>query len=150
MAGRNSQGTRILHSAGGSTGTFVEVEHVTNISGPNGQAANIDVTDLRSTGKEFLAGLADYGQITLDINYYGATKQVALFTMFANHSDAQSFKIALPTDSTDTEFDVLDFDATVSGCVFGARVDDKQTMQVTLKTSGAVGLTQNVAAGSLA
>lgn len=150
MAGRNAQGTRILHSAGGSSGTFVEIEHVTNVSGPNGQAANIDVTDLRSTGKENLPGLADYGQVTLDINYYGATKQKALFDMFSAHSDPQSFKIALPTDSTETDFDVLAFDASVSGCVFGAKVDDKQTMQITLKTSGAVVLTQNVAAAALA
>lgn len=149
MAGRGAQGTRILHSAGGSATTFVEVEHVTNVSGPNGQAATIDVTDLRSTGKENIPGLADYGQVTLDINYYGATKQVALFTMFANHSDPQSFKLALPTDSTATAFDVFAFDASVVGCVFGAKVDDKQTMQITLKTSGAVGRTPAVLAADL-
>lgn len=150
MAGRNAQGSRILHSATGSTGTYVEVENVTNISGPNGQAANIDVTDLRSAGKENLSGLPDYGQITLDINYRGQPKQKALFDMFSAHSDPESFKVALPTDSTEATFDVLTVDASVSGCVFGAKVDDKQTMQVTLKTSGGVTLEQNVDEASLA
>ena len=150
MAGRNAQGSRILHSAAGSSGTFLDVEHVTNIAGPNGQAANIDVTDLLSTGKENLAGLADYGQVTLDINYTGATVQVALFTMFANHSDPQFFKLALPTDSTDATYDVFAFDASVVGCTFGAKVDDKQTMQVTLKTSGGVVRTAGVLASALA
>ena len=149
MAGRGAQGTRILHSAGGSATTFVEVEHVTNVSGPNGQAATIDVTDLRSTGKENIPGLPDYGQVTLDINYYGATKQLALVAMFNDHSDPQSFKVAMPTDSTEATFDVLSFDASVVGCVFGAKVDDKQTMQITLKTSGAVDLTPNVAVADL-
>lgn len=150
MAGRGAQGTRIYHSTAGSTSTFSEVEHVTNVSGPNGQAANIDVTDLRSTGKENIPGLPDYGQVTLDINYYGATVQVALFTMFSAHSDPQYFKIALPTSSAETTFDVFDFQASVVGCVFGAKVDDKQTMQITLKTSGAVGRTPGVSSGSLA
>jgi len=150
MAGRNTQGSRILHSAGGSVSTFVEVEHVTDISGPNGTAANIDVTDLRSTGKENLPGLPDYGTLQLGINYTGATKQVALFTMFSLHSDPQSFKVAFPTDATETTFDVLAFVASVSGCVFGAKVDDKQTMQITLKTSGGVTRTAAVAEAALA
>jgi len=150
MAGRNAQGSRILHSAGGSVSTFLEVEHVTNISGPNGQAANIDVTDLRSTGKENLPGLPDYGTLQLDINYTGATVQAALFTMFSAHSDPQSFKLALPTDATEAAFDVFAFIASVSGCVFGAKVDDKQTMQITLKTSGAVTRTAAVLEADLA
>lgn len=150
MAGRGAQGTRVYHSATpGSGGTYAEVENVTNVSGPTGQAASIDTTDLRSTGKENIPGLPDYGNVTLDINYRGATEQVALFNMFSLHSDPEAFKVAMPTDSTETAFDVFSFDASVSGCVLGAKVDDKQTMQVTLKTSGAVVRTPAVAVGSL-
>src|SRR5689334_19666304 len=129
MSGRASQGSRILHSAGGSTGTFSVVEAVTNISGPNGQSAVIDLTDLMSTGKENTPGLPDYGQIQLDINWKGATKQVALYTMFQSRSEAEFFKLALPTDSTWTTFDVFAFDATVIGATFGSQVDNKQTCQ---------------------
>lgn len=150
MAGRASQKSRILHSDTGSTGSYAVVENVTNISGPNGQSPVIDVTDLLSTGKENVPGLPDYGQITLDVNWRGATEQVALYDMFSTSADPEYFKIALPTDSTAATFDTLEFTASVIGCTFGAQVDNKQTAQFTLKTSGAVTLTQNVASGSLA
>ena len=150
MAGRGAQGSRILHSAGGSTGTFVVIDNVTNIAGPTGQATPIDTTDLLSTGLENVPDLPDYGNVTLDVNWRGTTKQAALYDMFKNRSEAQSFKIALPEDSTAAEFDVLSFDASVVGCNFGAQVRGKQSVQFTLKVSGAVTLTQNVASGSLA
>ena len=149
MAGRNSQQTRILHSDGGSTGTYAELEDVTQISGPNGTANVIDVTDLRSTAKESLPGLADYGQIQVTMNYTGGTEQVALYDMFAGNADPEYFKIAMPTSAVATTFDVLSFRASVTQCQFGANVDDKQTLQITLKTDGAVDLEQNVAVGSL-
>jgi hypothetical protein len=150
MAGRNAQQSRILHSAGGSTGTFVELEAVTSIDGPTGTANNIDVTDLRSTGKENVPGLADYGTVTLQGNWIGGTVQQALYTMFSNNSDPESFKVAMPTSSAGTTFDVFAFDASVSAFSLGAKVDDKQTCNITLKVSGAVILSPNVASGSLA
>ena len=150
MAGRAAQGSRILHSAGGSTGTFAVVENVTNIAGPTGQATPIDTTDLLSTGLENVPDLPDYGNVTLDINWRSQTVQNLLYNMFANRSEAQSFKIAFPEDSTNTEFDVLAFDATVTGCNFGAQVRGKQSVQITLKISGLPVLTSNVALASLA
>lgn len=150
MAGRNAQQSRILHSAGGTVGSFDEIEAVTNISGPTGTANNIDVTDLRSTAKEFLAGLADYGNVTLSLNYVGGTKQLDLYDMFRTNADPQPFKIAFPTSAAATAFDVLAFDASVQSCQWGAQVDGKQDLSITLKTSGAADLTQNVATGSLA
>jgi hypothetical protein len=149
MAGRNSQQTRILHSATGSAATYVELEDVTQISGPNGTANIIDVTDLRSTAKESLPGLADYGQIQVTMNYTGGTEQVALYDMFATNADPEAFKIAMPTSAAATTFDVLSFNGSITQCTFGMSVDDKQTLQVTIKTDGAVTLTQSVASGAL-
>ena len=150
MAGRGSQQSRILHSDSGSTGSYAVVENVTNIGGPNGQSPVVDLTDLLSTGKESTPGLPDYGQITLDINWRGATEQVALYDMFSTSADAEYFKIAMPTASAATTFDTLTFTASVIGCTFGLPVDGKQSVQITLKTSGAVTLAQNVALASLA
>jgi len=146
MAGRGAQGTRILHQ---TLTAFIDVEAVTNISGPNGTAATIDTTDLRSTGKENIPGLADYGQLTLDLNYTDGAEQVKLFDMFSTHADPEPFRLALPTDSTMETYVQYDFLASVSGCVFGAKVDDKQTLQITLKTSGGMTRTPDVDAADI-
>jgi len=146
MAGRGAQGTRILHQ---TLTAFIDVEAVTNVSGPNGTAATIDTTDLRSTGKENIPGLADYGQLTLDLNYTDGAEQVKLFDMFSMHTDPEPFRLALPTDSTGDTYVQYDFLASVNGCVFGAKVDDKQTLQITLKTSGGMTRTPDVDAADI-
>jgi len=47
--------------------TMVEVGEVRSINGFDGQAADIDVTHLRSVGKEYLTGLADFGDVNLTL-----------------------------------------------------------------------------------
>jgi len=143
MAGRNTQGSRILHAAGtGSPGDFNEIEEVTNISGPDGTANTIDVTHLRSTAKEYLPGLGDFGQLQLTCNYVGAPQQIALLTMFQTNADPEEFRLYLPVDSTQTNFDRFTFDASVTQWQLGATVDDKQTLNMTLKITGSVVLAQ--------
>lgn len=48
-------------AAGGDT--FDAIGGVRSISGPNGEKPEIDVTELASTGKEYLGGIPDYGQV---------------------------------------------------------------------------------------
>jgi hypothetical protein len=149
MAGRNAQGSKLLHSYGDTASSYVLVENVTNIAGPNGQAQEIDVSDLESTAAESVPGLANYGTVTVDLNWRGATKQVQLYNMFSTSADPEYFKIAMPTDSTRTVFDVFSFQASVQQCNLGAQVNGKQTAQIVLKTSGSVVLTQSVALANL-
>lgn len=48
--------------------TMTEVAEVRGITSAfDGEAADIDVTHLRSTGKEFLTGLADFGNVALTL-----------------------------------------------------------------------------------
>lgn len=48
--------------------TFDKIGEVTNIGAPSGEAADIDTTHLESTGKEYLIGLPDEGNIELSMN----------------------------------------------------------------------------------
>lgn len=47
--------------------TMTDVGEVTSIAGFDGEAADIDTTHLRSTAKEFLIGLQDFGGVTLSV-----------------------------------------------------------------------------------
>lgn len=142
---RQTQQSRILHSGPGSPATYTEIEQVVTISGPDGQASNIDCTHLRSTAKEYLAGLADFGQITLTCNYTGGTKQIDMFNMYTSHSDPEPFALELPTSAAATTFDIFAFNASVTQWALSVGVDDKQVLNMTLKITGSVTRTAGAA-----
>lgn len=64
-----TQGTLLKRGDGGSPEVFTTVPDVTAISGPDATKSEIEVTDLSSTAKEFKGGLADFGRLTVDLNY---------------------------------------------------------------------------------
>ena len=49
--------------------TYTEVKEVVSFSGLDGEAAEIDVTQLQSSAKEYLMGLQDFGNWSLEVNY---------------------------------------------------------------------------------
>jgi len=57
------------------------VGQVVGLNGPSGSAGKIDVTNLGSTAKQFLMGLRDEGDVSLDVIYDPADAgQLAMFT----------------------------------------------------------------------
>ena len=61
-----------IGDSGDSPGQLVAIGEIVNFQGFDGQAAEIDVTHLQSTAKEFLMGLQDFGQFQIDVNYLPA------------------------------------------------------------------------------
>lgn len=112
-----------------------EIEEVNNITGPDGKAKLIDTTHLRSTGKEYLQGLADFGQISLDMNFKGATQQMFLRTMYATQSDAKTFRIKVPDGAS---YHVFTFLAIVTSWNLDLKTDDKVGLKATLQVTGGV------------
>jgi len=64
-----TQGFKLEVENTGSPDEFTEVVGITNFSGFNGQAAEIDATHLQSSAKEFLMGLQDFGNFEVDVNH---------------------------------------------------------------------------------
>lgn len=63
-----SQGAKLsIDTASGSPATWVAIKGIQSISSPNYTTEEIDVTDLDSTGREFIAGLGDAGDLTFDV-----------------------------------------------------------------------------------
>src|SRR5687768_227094 len=72
MSGRDGFGTQFKRAIGTAPGTTYEViANVTNISGPSRSRETIDVTahDSPDQYMEFIGGLKDGGEVSLDINY---------------------------------------------------------------------------------
>ncbi len=108
------------------------VAQLTNISGPNFSADSIDVTDHDSEDRyrEFIQGLRDGGEVSLEGNYLYAVASAVLtkFNTDANISDAT---ITLPNGAG-----VFTFDCFVTGFSVGAPHDDKISFSATVKITG--------------
>lgn len=129
-----SQGITIQRGDGGSPETFATIAEITDFDGPGGSASEIDTTSLDSTAKEFLVGLKDEGNFSFNANLVtGDTPQSGLRTDRDNRT-LRSFKITL----TDTSSTTLTFSAYVMQFSISGAVDDKVSVAVTLRVSGAV------------
>lgn len=74
-----AQGTLLKIGDGGSPEVFTIVAEVRKFTGPGGSAAVIDTTNLSSVAKEKAMGLADEGELSLDMFWSGSDAgQVAM------------------------------------------------------------------------
>lgn len=129
-----SQGVKLQSGDGGSPEVFLDRCDITSIDGPGGEAAEIDVTHLCSTAKEFLIGLPDEGNITLEGNLVPTdTGQTRLRTDRVN-ATKRNYKIIL----TDSPATMITFAAYVKGFKISAGVDTQVKVSITLRVTGAL------------
>jgi len=134
MANLKSQGAGIYLSDDASPEVYTEIAQVVSISGPDGSAAEIDVTALDSTAKEWLMGLPDEGSVSLEVIHDPSdTQHEALRTARANQT-VKNFQIKL-TDSPQT---IYSFSAYVPTFSLSMGVDDAIKASYSLRITGAV------------
>jgi hypothetical protein len=130
-----SQGMTIgLDADGASPFTYVSIAEVKSIDGPGGQTAEIDVTDLSSSAKEFVLGLQDEGDITLDMNYIPSNTQHTLLRTLRGSGVSGYFQIAF----TDSPVTTWSFTAKVKGFSISNAVDNVTGLSVTLRVTGSI------------
>jgi hypothetical protein len=69
MAGKTAQGTLLQRESSLGSASFTTIANCTGWDGPSTENPEIDVTALTSTAKEFIGGLIDYGELTLQLNF---------------------------------------------------------------------------------
>ena len=137
MAYLKSQGCTI-HKLGTASPEYPQVGQVISISGPDGSIPEIDVTHLSSTGKEYIGGLPDFGNVAMEVIWdpAGGGTDAELHTEIWNDFLAQTvdtYQIRL-TDSPQT---TITFNAYPSQYSMNLAVDDKVGCTISLKVSGA-------------
>lgn len=120
-----------------ANGTLTPVEwtaigEVTDFSGPDGTATEIDTTHLLSDAKEYLMGLPDEGSISLSINWAPADAGQLAVKAARKARTKKDFKITYSDKSTAT------FKGYVMGLSTDAAVDDKVNGSITLRVTGEV------------
>lgn len=123
MTAINAQGAIVSFHA-------TTVGGVTSFSGPSGSAADIDVTTLASTAKEFRQGLKDLGEISFNLIRDPANAgQLAMQTAL----DGQLVREVIITLISG---DILTFSAYVKGITTEAAADGVVTGVATLRITG--------------
>jgi hypothetical protein len=124
-----TQGFALAIGNGDSPLTYTDVGEVTNFSGFDGQAAEIDVTHLQSTAKEFLMGLQDFGNFNVDTNYLNGDAGQVLMRAAKTSRAIQDFRLTFSDNSTAT-FQGYVLSAPVSGGVDN-KVDGSFNIRIT-------------------
>ena len=132
-------GKTITINAGVTAATptaWIKVGQITNINGSSSAAPDIDVTDLDSSQKEYLTGLADPGTVTMDAFCVDSDVGLAAMEASFNASTSKSYKITFPSGSTP----IRTFTASVRSFpqIGNASKDGVVTGTIELRRSGAV------------
>ena len=131
----DSTGKTITDNTDAATATpvaWTAIGEVTDFSGPDGTASEIDITHLQSTAKEFLMGLPDEGSISLSINWAPADTGQLAVKAARKARTKKDFKITYSDKST------ASFKGYVMGLSTDAAVDDKVNGSITLRVTGEV------------
>lgn len=132
-----AQGVKLeIDNDGSSPYSYIEVGEVTDLPDiGGGEAADIDVTHLRSTAREYLVGLPDGGSISLSGNLVPDDAGQAEMRTAMDAQTPRHFRITLTDTAPAT---TVEFDAYVKRFAFSAAVDSKIAFTATLRVTGPV------------
>lgn len=130
MTGLDGFGTTLSRGNGAGTEVFTAIAGVTNISGPSISRETLDVTghDSPDGYREFLGGLKDPGEVSIDVNYRPSAHDV--FVDDLDDESPRNYKLVFP-DGTEWAFPAI-----LTGFEPSAPFDDKLTASLTFKVSG--------------
>jgi hypothetical protein len=133
MAGITAQGTVISRETTLGSGSWVALGNVKSFDGPSTENPEVDVTTLSSSAKEFIGGLVDFGDLTMEINFNpGLANHQQIFTdQEASPPTVTGWRITFSTGQN------YDWPAFVKSFSLGGAVDGVYTGNVTLRLSGA-------------
>jgi len=135
MSGRNAFGTLFKRGDGGSPEMFTTIANVTSISGPSRSRETIDVTahDSEDGWMEFIGGLKDGGEVSLEINYDPGEATHDLDDDF-DDVDPRNYQIVILPDTED-EY-TWTFGGVLTELSDEFPYDDKMSRSMTVKISG--------------
>lgn len=129
-----SQSMTIAVGDGASPEVFAPITEVNSIDGPSGQAPEIDVTDLSSTSREFVLGLEDEGEISLDLNFIPKNTQHSQLRTDKSSGAKRNYQITF-TDSPATTWT---FQALVKTLSVSNAIDAVTKGSATLRVTGSI------------
>ncbi len=128
-------GVTIKRGDGAGTEVFTAISEVLSMSGLGKTNPLVEVTNFDSTGREYIAGLADGTEISLECNYLPADTQQQALVADVDAGTVRNFEILITDGTTPLTYS---FAVTPLSWVINPSFDDKNTLTFTLKISGAI------------
>lgn len=133
MSGLDGFGTELRRGDGATpTEVFTAIGSVTNVGGPGLARDTYDVTahDSPNRWREFIGGLKDGGEVSLDINYDPVDHDTLVADL--DDSAARNYELAFPT----TPETLWGLSLILTGFEPNAPHDDKLAATITFKVTG--------------
>lgn len=134
MAGTKSQGCRLWLTEDGGT-TYTRVPNITQVNKPGASKERIDVSDLESLAKEYIAGLRDSNSVSYPINFDGTNAVHQNLLVLENSDDVVGWKIEFVEDGAAT-MTVVEFNGYVDNVDISAGVSSKQEGTLVIQPTG--------------
>lgn len=130
-------GTRFFMAATAGAAALTKLAEVTSVGFPNEQVAEVEVTHYESANRtrEFIPGLNDAGEITIELNWIPGSETDALIQAAKSDGKVRMMRIATPADD---DAQMYTFPGFVRGYERTAPMDDKMVATVTIRVAGAV------------
>jgi len=129
-------GTRFFMAATAGASALTKLAEITSVTPPEESVAEVEVTHYESPGRtrEFIAGLADAGSTTIEMNWIPGSDTDTLLSAARADRTVRTMRIVTPGDDG-VQFT---FPAYVSGYTRTLPLDDRMTASVTLRIAGQV------------
>jgi hypothetical protein len=128
--------TRFSVETAVGSGIYVEMGEVTNLTAPNFQVDQIEVTHMQSPNrtKEFIAGLGDPGSMTIDLNHIPSSATDDFIIAWRAAGETRSCRITWPGGAVTDTFGgfVQGYEPTPGG------PNVKMSSKLTVRVAGAV------------
>lgn len=126
-------GTLFKRGDGASPEVFTTIPEINSVTGPSGTTEQIDVSHMQSTAREYILGLPDFGEFTLEMNWLvNNAVQEGLRSDFINRT-TRNFKLEDHGVSPEEVWTIVGL---VTGFSLNFPADDRATASVTIKISG--------------
>jgi len=112
--------------------TFDAIAEVIEISPPNQQADDVDVTHMASPGqtREFIQGLIDPGEMSITINWVPSDATDVIIQALKTSGATRQMRITWPNNVKWT------FSGFIKGFEPSSPIDDRMTATITVRVSG--------------
>ena len=124
-------GFKLKKGSGASPQVYADIEEVVSVGSLGTVGEDIDVTNFDSTDgqKEFIAGLAEGNEVTVECNDVGGTQQVAMIAAIGTNVHFQALWTKVSPNRTVT------FIASMKGYEYAPSATDQNKITFTLKVS---------------
>lgn len=127
-------GTKFLIGVAGTPIVYTDIAEVKNVTPPNFQADDVDVTHNQSPNatRETIPGLKSPGECSFEMNFVPGSASDVLLRALLNTGEQRPCRIEYPNAVT------WDFLAAVKGYEISSATEDAMTATVSMQVSGTV------------